>query len=118
MAYNHRMQGISEPYLTRRLRAIYRTAHDMRNEARGPRDAAQQIRNTMAIHGRDSSQGDYPGLAGRSNMQNDEFDDSDFESETIDADLMPDTKIPINPAVRAFQESGHGVQVFRPRDED
>lgn len=112
MAHNHRMQGISDPYLTQRLRAIYRQAYDMRNEARGPRDMAQQVRDIM---GMDS--GDSPSLRGRSNMQ-DDYDDNEETYNTTDADLMPDANAPIDAGIRAFQESGHGVTVFKPMRRD
>lgn len=106
------MQGIADPYLTQRLRAIHRISYDMRNEARGPRDMAQQVRDIMGM-----SSSDSPSLEGRSDMQ-DGYDDNEERTNFTDRDLMPDTNASINPAVQAFQESGHGVQVFRPKDED
>ena len=112
MAHNHRMQGIADPYLTRRLSAIYRQSTDVRNEARGPRDMAQQVRGYM-----DMSSGDSPGLEGRSNMQ-DDYDDSEERDNFTDADLMPGANAPIDAGIRAFQESGHGVTVFKPMRRD
>lgn len=124
MAYNEKGRWIADPYLTTRnyrnaltesLTAIHRQAYDERNEARGPRDMAQQIRQDF-----DMPSGDSPHLEGRSNMQQDfERDDDGYAYDTYtDADLMPDADAPIDAGIRAFQESGHGVTVFKPMRRD
>lgn len=139
MAYNEKGRFIADPYLTTKrqrddfltesLTAIHRQAYDFRNEARGPRDMAQQIRENMRM-----DQSESPGLQGRSNMQQGfERDDDGYEYDTFtDDDLMPEggrdrfqygtegSSLPINPGIQAFQESGHGVQIIKPkgRDED
>lgn len=99
MAYNHRMQGIADPHLNTRNELIARE-----------RETRSRLLMPHASEG-------YSSLEGRSDMQ-DDYDDNEERANFTDRDLMPDTPIPLNPAVRAFQESGHGVQVFRPRDED
>lgn len=99
------MQGIADPYLNVRNRRPVPTTVSLREI-----EARSLLQMPLASKG-------YPSLEGRSDMQ-DEWDDNEERSNFTDRDLMPDTPIPLNPAVRAFQESGHGVQVFRPKDED
>lgn len=113
MAHNDRMRYIADPYLTQRLRAIQRIAYGV-NIASGARSAAQEVRDIVGM-GNNSG---YAGLEGRSEMHDTEREDADDETGFSDRDLMPDTNAPVNPAVQAFQESGHGVQVFRPKDEE
>ena len=86
------MQPIANPYINDRNDMIARE---------------QEIRSRLQMPF--ASEG-YPGLEGRSNMQ-DDYDDEGVPGTITDADLMPDTNIPINPAIRAFQGSGHGVQI-------
>ena len=93
MANNHRGQYIADPYINMRNDMIARE---------------QELRSRMQMP---LASPGYPGLEGRSNMQ-DDYDDDQEHSTITDADLMPDTNIPINPAIRAFQGSKHGVQVF------
>ena len=92
MANNHRGQYIADPYINMRNDMIARE---------------QEIRSRMQMP---LASPGYPGLEGRSNMQ-DDYDDEGVPGAITDADLMPDTNIPINPAIRAFQGSGHGVQI-------
>lgn len=96
MAHNHRMQGISDPYLTQRSNFNARRAMEL---------AQQRI---------DKSGSGVP----YDIVQANPYDDVD--EEITEADLMPDTNAPINPAIQAFQESGHGVQIIKPkgREED
>lgn len=90
MAHNHRMSPIADPYLNTRKRLM--------EVSGGYRD-------------------DYrpAGLEGRSNMQADTEYDEDYFPEgrpaVTDADLMPDTDLPISTTERAFGESGHGFSV-------
>ena len=102
MAHNDRMRPIADPYLTQRLRAIYRQAYDVRNEG-GPRTVAQNTRNVM-----DMKQSNAPGLEGRSEMH----EDYDPEEGTGGYSDLGALDVSVNPAVRAYQESGHGVRVF------
>jgi hypothetical protein len=137
MAYNEKGRFIADPYLTtkkqrddyfltQRLTEMHRQAYDVRNEARGPRDLAQRIREDM-----DLPSGDAPHLEGRSNMQQGfERDDDGYAYDTFtDADLMPEgskdtlygqggSSIPVDAGIQAFQESGHGVTVFKPMRRD
>jgi hypothetical protein len=131
MAHNDKMRPIADPYLNRRneslwryrnditesLTAIHRQAYDVRNEARGPRDMAQQIRQDFGM-----PSGDAPHLEGISRMQNteqyDDVYDPDNELMLSDQDLMPDANAPIDAGIRAFQESGHGITVFKPMRRD
>ena len=117
MAHNDKMRPIADPYLTQRLRAIHRQAYYEGNEARGPRDMAQQIRQGFGM-----ASGDSPHLEGISKMQNteqyDDVYDPDDELMFSDQDLMPDANAPIDAGIRAFQESGHGVTVFKPMRRD
>jgi hypothetical protein len=71
---------------------------------------ADSVRTALGMHSTNS-----PGLEGRSNMQ-DDYDDNEEQGTTTDEDLMPYVNAPINPAVRAFQESGHGVQIKKGRE--
>ena len=86
------MQPIANPYINDRNDMIARE---------------QELRSRMQMP---LASPGYPGLEGRSNMQ-DDYDDEGVPGAITDADLMPDTNIPINPAIRAFQGSGHGVQI-------
>jgi hypothetical protein len=97
MAHNHRMQPIANPYINDRNDMIARE---------------QEIRSRMQMP---LASPGYPGLEGRSNMQ-DDYDDDEEQGTITDADLMPDTNIPINPAIRAFQGSGHGVQIKKGKE--
>ena len=74
----------------------------MRNEG-GPRTVAQNTRNVM-----DMKQSDAPSLEGRSEM-GEEYDPEEGTGGYSDLGAVD---VSVNPAVRAFQESGHGVQVF------
>jgi hypothetical protein len=98
MAHNHRMQGIADPYINQRNEMIARE---------------QETRSRMQMP--HASEG-YASLEGRSQMQ-DPYDDENEEYNMTDEDLMPGSGAPINPAVRAYQESGHGVQVINPMDD-
>ncbi len=100
MAWNHRGEYIADPHLTQRLRAIHRMAYGV-NIASGARSAAQEIRDTMGM-------GDSAPI--------DEREDADDEIGYSNRDLMPDTNAPINPAVQAFQESGHGFSVQKGKE--
>jgi hypothetical protein len=91
MAHDHRMNPIADPYINQRNKRKMEVVED------------------------------YPGLTGRSNMQADtEYDSDGYPNDaTTDQDLMPEgstfnSTLPINPAIRAFQESGHGVQIISP----
>lgn len=92
MAHNHRMQGIADPYINQRNEMIARE---------------QETRSRMQMP--HASEG-YASLEGRSNMQ-DDYDDNEESPNLTDEDLGA-FAYGVNPAVRAFQESGHGVQVF------
>lgn len=91
------MQPIANPYINDRNDMIARE---------------QEIRSRMQMP---LASPGYPGLEGRSNMQ-DDYDDDEEQGTITDADLMPDTNIPINPAIRAFQGSGHGVQIKKGKE--
>lgn len=99
MAHNERMRPIADPYLTQRLR----NQRYMEIARRGTRLAQQRI---------DKSGSGIP----YDIVQANPYDDVD---ETItEADLMPDANAPINPGIQAFQESGHGVTIFKPMRRD
>jgi hypothetical protein len=86
------MNPIADPYINTR-NAMLAREQDTRSRMQMPH----------------ASEG-YPGLEGRSNMQ-DDYDDEE-QGTTTDADLMPETDAPIDRTKLAYQESGHGVQVF------
>lgn len=92
MAHDHRMNPIADPYINTR-NAMLAREQDTRSRMQMPH----------------ASEG-YPGLEGRSNMQ-DDYDDEE-QGTTTDEDLMPETNAPIDRTKLAYQESGHGVQVF------
>ena len=92
MAHDHRMNPIADPYINTRNEMLARE-----------RDTRSRMQMPHASEG-------YPGLEGRSNMQ-DDYDDEE-QGTTTDADLMPETDAPIDRTKLAYQESGHGVQVF------
>ncbi len=111
MAHNDRMRHIADPYLTQRLRAIQRIAYGV-NIASGARSAAQEVRDIMGM----GSGAGYAGLEGRSEMHDTEREDADDDMGYSDRDLMPDTNAPVNPAVQAFQDSGHGFSVKKGKE--
>ena len=92
MAHDHRMNPIADPYINTRNEMLARE-----------RDTRSRMQMPHASEG-------YPGLEGRSNMQ-DDYDDEE-QGTTTDADLMPEINAPIDRTKLAYQESGHGVQVF------
>ena len=92
MAHNHRMQGIADPYINQRNEMLARE-QDTRSRMQMPH----------------ASEG-YPSLEGYSEM-GEEYDPEEGTGGGSDRDLGA-FDVPVNPAVRAFQESGHGVQVF------
>ena len=96
MAHDHRMNLIADPYINTRNEMLARE-----------RDTRSRMQMPHASEG-------YPGLEGRSNMQesDDYYDSYDHQDTTTDADLMPETNAPIDRTKLAYQESGHGVQVF------
>jgi hypothetical protein len=94
MAHNHRMQGIADPYINQRNAMIARE-QDTRSRMQMPH----------------ASEG-YAGLEGHSEMQNFLGSDGMSDSDTTTDYELGAFDVPVNPAVRAFQESGHGVQVF------
>ena len=108
MAWNHRGEYIPDPHLTQRssaltqrLRAIQRMAYGV-NIASGARSAAQEIRDTMGM--------------GDTSVPFHEREDVDDEISFSERDLMPDINAPVNPAVQAFQESGHGFSVKKGKE--
>jgi hypothetical protein len=86
------MNPIADPYINTRNEMLARE-----------RDTRSRMQMPHASEG-------YPGLEGRSNMQ-DDYDDEE-QGTTTDADLMPEINAPIDRTKLAYQESGHGVQVF------
>jgi hypothetical protein len=106
MAHDHRMNPIADPYINQRNETMRR----MEQLAYIQNYDADSVRTALGMHSTNS-----PGLEGRSNMQ-DDYDDNEEQHTTTDADLMPDTNSPINPAIRAFQGSGHGVQIKKGRE--
>jgi len=92
MATNHRGQWIANPHL-----------NDL-NELKA-REA--EVRSRMQMP--HASEG-YPGLEGHSEMH-EEYDPDEGTGGISDRDLGA-FDVGINPAVRAYQESGHGVRVF------
>jgi hypothetical protein len=101
MAHDHRMNPIADPYINQRNETINRMAQMAHQNW-----DANSIRTALGLHSSDT-----PSLEGRSNMQ-DDYDDEE-RGTTTDRDLESfDTGI--SPAVRAYQESGHGVQIISP----
>ena len=138
MAHDHRGNWIADPFINARaaqLNDLYESLHLMRpglvgpSNNIGPRHTAEFARN---LHGLASS--DSPSLEGRSNMIPAEEMDYDsglggydhIRGNVTDADLMPEgerdnsytetgSSLPIDTAVRAFQESGHGFSIHEGR---
>lgn len=91
MNYNHRMQRIGQPHLNARNELL---AYE------------QEVRSRMQ---RPHASEGFAGLEGHSEM-GEERDPEEGEGYS-DRDLGA-FDVAVNPAVRAFQESGHGVRVF------
>lgn len=120
MAHDHRMNPIADPYLTQRSRFpkgyVPHTDIGMIYQGAENGDSVNNIRHSIDLHSTEA-----PSLQGRSNMQADtEYDSDGYPNDaTTDEDTMPaganGTPLPINPAVRAFQESGQGFSIRKGR---
>lgn len=126
MNYDHRLNPVNEPFLTRRNRALEATKKEksmfLEKMAKDMSDmqkegySASQVRTELGMPSAGSA-----GLEGRSEFVDAEpYADKDLGwiNPREEFDLMPDTDIPIDVTKRAFGESGHGFTVFKPMRRD